>query len=181
MKDKKKNIFGGGNANSLYTPMSETEQETVSRLIEADDLYIEIVDWGIVHQPRFTLGDARLGCYFTMHFSKPAVPQVNYYFDLELKTRSGILLFRERQPTIVLGKPIQIGAGMFLDLAWDIMIQKMDPALIKALRPNVTGLTSRLDNMKLDAQAQKTLFNMRKAEEAARKIKIHRIKQFTDT
>jgi hypothetical protein len=174
-----KNIFGGGNANSLYTPMSETEQETIHRLIEADELYIEIVDWGIVHQPKFTLGDARLGCYFTMYFSKPAVPQINYYFDLELKTRSGIVLFKERQPTIVLGNPIQIGAGMYLDLAWDIMIQQMNPNLIKALRPSVIGLTSRIDNMKLDSQAQKTLLNLRKAEEATKKIKYQRIKQFT--
>jgi hypothetical protein len=114
-----------------------------------------------------------------MYFSKPAVPQINYYFDLELKTRSGIVLFKERQPTIVLGNPIQIGAGMYLDLAWDIMIQQMNPNLIKALRPSVIGLTSRIDNMKLDSQAQKTLLNLRKAEEATKKIKYQRIKQFT--
>jgi hypothetical protein len=148
------------------------------RLIEANELYIEIVDWGIVHQPRFSFGDARLGCYFRMDFHKPEVPQVNYYFDLVLKTRSGVLLFKERQPTIVLGKPIQIGAGMYLDLAWDIMIQKIDPNLIKSLRPSVIGLTSRLDNMKLSLKHQNVLDTLRKTEEAAKKIKHQRIKQF---
>ena len=35
-----KNIFGGGNPNSIYVPMSEVEQEAVSRLVESKDLRI---------------------------------------------------------------------------------------------------------------------------------------------
>lgn len=177
MSKKEKNIFGGGNRNSLYTPLSETEQETIIRLIEANDLYIEVVDWGIAHQPKFTFGDARLTSYFRMNFHKPEVPQVNHFFDMELRTRSGVLLFKERQPTIVSGQPIMIGAGMYLDLAWDIMIQQMDPALIKSLRPSVTGLTSRLDNMRLSSDHQKILQTLRQSEKQARAVKHRQLKQ----
>ena len=33
-----RNIFGGGNAANLYTPMSELEQEVLVRLVESGDV-----------------------------------------------------------------------------------------------------------------------------------------------
>jgi len=137
------NPFGGKGAGSTYTPMSDIEREAVSRLVEAGRLRVHVVDWGIVNNPRVIIGDLRIGLHFRMEFSKPEVPQPVHYFDLELRTDSGLLLYSERQPTLYNHKPIEVCAGMFLDLAWDIAVRHMDPKIVKAIIPSATGFTSR--------------------------------------
>lgn len=183
MSYKDKNVFGGANPNGLYVPMSETEQEVLARLVASDDLEVVVQEWGVVAKPRVTFGDLRVCVQFRMDFDRPAAPMTVQFFDLELRTRSGITLFKERQPTLVNGKPIQVAAGVFLDLVWDIALSHMDPKLVKALKPGAVGLTSRrLDketgeatfagNMRLSNE-QKTL--LRRLEQGQKQIKKDRV------
>jgi len=183
-----KNIFGGGNANSLYTPMSEIEQEVLSRLAENGDLRVIIVGWGYVDKPRITIGDLRLSLAFRLTFDRPEVPVPLYYLDLELRTRSDVLLFKERQPTTYGGVPVQAGAGVFFDLAWDIAIKAIDPALVKTLMPSAMGLTSRFQdkdtgaltltgNLRLTAAERKALEVLRKGEAAAKADTARRLRK----
>jgi len=177
---QRKNMFGGGNANSIYVPMTEIEQEAISRLVEAGDLRVHIVGWGVVNKPRVTFGDARLAVAFRAEFDRPEVPMAVPYLELELRTGSGLLLFKDRQATHYGGNPIHIAAGVFFDMIWDIQIQHIDPKLVKALVPYATGLTSRLQdkdtgeitlkgNMKLDSKTQKILHSLRVAERKIRR------------
>jgi len=182
------NIFGGLNAGSLYTPMSEVEQEAVARLVESGDLQVIVVGWGCVHRPRITFGDLRVSVGFRLHFDRPEVPIPVYYLDLELRTGAGALLFRDRQPTVYGGNPIQVAQGVFLDLIWDIAVRSIDPALVKSLVPSATGLTSRLQdkdtgrmtltgNMRLSAQERLVLGRLRAGEAAARTNTAERIRK----
>lgn len=138
-----KNLFGGGNKNSLYTPLTEIEQECILRLIEQKELIVNIVEWGYVEAPKAKFGDLRLGLQWQMTFHKPETPMPVHYFDLELKTRSGILLYKERQSTLYGGEPLMVAAGMFIDIVWDIAIVAIDPKIVKQIMPMARGLTSR--------------------------------------
>lgn len=172
-----KNIFGGGNPNSLYTPMSEDEREVLQRLIDNDDLEIHVKGWGVVNKfiekPRF--GDLRLQLKFRVRFSSPPVEIPVRYFDLELRTRSGILLFKEKQPVCEPdGSPLYVKEGVMISLAWDIGIQKMDPKLVKAIKPGARGLTTREGNRKLKSEERKLLSFLRDGE---KKVRAHTRKQ----
>ena len=174
------NPFGGTGAGSTYTPMTDVEREAVSRLVETGRLRVHVVGWGVVNSPRVIIGDLRIGIQFRLDFNAPAVPQPNHYFDLELRTDSGLLLYKERQPTIFNYKPVQICAGMFLDLVWDIAIRHMDPNLVKALVPGAVGLTSRWQdrdtgemtltgNTQMSSAAKQRLRVVRALEESSKK------------
>lgn len=173
-----KNIFGGANPLGLYVPMSEDEREVIARLVEEDDLEVVVTGWGIYHA-RVTFGDLRVTVYFRMDFDRPAVPLAVHYFDLTLRTGSGLILFTSRYPVGFDGKPLEVAAGMFLDLAWDIALDHMDPAIVKALKPGAFGITSRrLDrdtgertvtgNMRMTPN-QRTLLNV--VEEGAAEVR----------
>lgn len=168
-----KNIFGGGNKNSLYVPMSEHEQEALSRLVEAGDLRVHVLGWGVVSSPRVVFGDARFSVFFNLDFDRPAVPMDVYQFDLELRTGSGLLLFKDTKKTEYGGKPISVAAGMVLSMVWDIAIQSMDPRLVKALVPGALGLTSRLQDK--DTKEMTLLGNMQLDEE--KKAKLRQLRQ----
>lgn len=170
-----KNAFGGGNKNSLYIPMSEIEQELISRLIDNRDLFVLIHDWGYVNEPIITFGDKNLHVGFKMVFDRPATPMSVYHFDMELKTRSGISLFRQKMNTEYGGSPLMVMQGLELDMVWDIAIKNIDPKLVKALMPGVKGLTSRLQNtttgeitlmgnMKLDRDLRDKVYQLDRAE-----------------
>jgi hypothetical protein len=182
------NIFGGLNASSLYTPMSDVEQEAITRLVESGDLRVVVVGWGYVQKPRVTFGDLRVSVAFRLTFDRPEVPIPIHYLDLELRTGAGTLLFKDRQPTVYGGNPIQVAQGVYLDLVWDIAIRSIDPALVKALVPGATGLTSRLQdkdtgqmtltgNMRLSAHARDVLRRLRTGEAAARENTAARIRR----
>lgn len=187
----KTNLFGGKNARGLYVPMTEVEQEAVSRLIEADELVLIIHGWGQQDKPQIILGDHRIGVKFRMTFNRPTAPMEVYFFDLELKTRTGISLCKERLPCEVGGQPLQVMAGIFLDLQWDIAIHSMDPKLVKALVPGARGLTSRRQdrdtglmttegNMKLNGRQRKALRDLdegnakMRAEDTVKAVKATR-------
>lgn len=182
------NMFGGGNAKSLYTPMSDVEQEVVHRLVSANDLRVVIVGWGHVDRPRVTFGDLRLSVAFRLTFDRPEVPIPLYYLDLELRTGSGRLLFKDRQPTTYGGNPVQAGQGVFFDLIWDIAVKSIDPALVRDIVPGAIGLTSRLQdkdtgmmtltgNMRLSAKERAVLKRLRQGEALAKLNTADRIRK----
>lgn len=170
MRDK--NAFGGGNPNSLYVPMSETEQEVLDRLVESDDLIVVVHGWGVVYRPGVTFGDLRLTLTFRLDFDKPDPPGVPvYYFDLELKTRSGLSLFGpDRLPTIYDHKPITVAAGMYYDLAWDIAIRQMNPDVVKAIKPGAIGLTTAEGNRDMGPHLRKLYRYLREQEAKVRTL-----------
>lgn len=175
-----KNAFGGGNPNSLYVPMSDVEQEVLARLVEGQDLRVHVLGWGVVNNPRVTFGDLRLQIAFRLQFDRPPAPGIPvYYFDLELKTGAGLLLFKDRKSVTYKGNPIMAAAGVFFDLVWDIAITAIDPKVVKALKPEAKGLTSRLQdkdtgqftlagNMNLTTKKRNLLLQVREGEARAR-------------
>ncbi len=138
-----KNAFGGGNKKSLYTPMSEDEQEVLSRLVQAKDLDVFIVGWGFIKGVSASFGDLRLNIPIQINFSAPTVPMPVSYFDLELRTGSGMLLFKERQSALYNNNPLMVGAGTNLSMIWTIAIRSIDPKVVKMYKPGAVGLTSR--------------------------------------
>jgi hypothetical protein len=183
-----KNEFGGGNANSIYVPLSETEQEVISRLVESGDLHVHINGWGIVHNPLVTYGDLRLAVPLQITFTRPEIPVLVKTLDLELRTGTGILLFKKEMAVDYNGQPLAVGRGTALAMVWHIAIQNIDPKLVKMFKPGATGLTSRLQdkdtgqitlvgNMKLDSRKRKLLTNIRKGEAKARQSDVDRIRK----
>jgi hypothetical protein len=173
------NPFGGGNARSLYVPMSDLEQEALTRLVESGDLYVLVLGWGVVHKPRIIYGDMRVSIQFRLGFDRPDVPIPVSGFDLELRTGTGLLLFKKWMKTEYDNKPIPCGAGIFYDVAWDIAIESMDPRLVKAIVPGAVGLTSRVfdkdtgdttltGNMQVSSTQRQMLAALRKGEAAVR-------------
>lgn len=186
MKDK--NEFGGRKGSS-YTPMSEDEQEVISRLVESKDLKIVVKGWGEVHNPKVRFGDLRVSLAFRVNFNGSPFPVPVHYFDMELRTGSGMLIFRERQPALYDGKPISVAGGMFLDMVWDIAVSSMNPEFVKAIKPGAIGLTSRwLDkdtgdatlfgnNTFLSQDLKRSLKAIRSGEEASRLAKQRRLEE----
>lgn len=181
------NILGGKNEGSLYVPMSEDEQEVLSRLIEADDLEVVVVGWGILTKPKVTLGDKRLAIQITLHFNAPDVPMQVWFFDMELRTRSGLILHSERHPTLYGGQPITVFAGVSLDMVWDIAIDRIPPAVVKLIKPGSVGLTSRFTdkdtgeydptggNMKLTAEQHAALKQVQEGNKMVREMDKQKI------
>lgn len=168
--------------------MSDLEQEVLARLVDAQDLRVNIVGWGYVSNPRVTFGDLRLQIQFRLNFTRPEAPMPVHHFDLELVTGSGLLLFKERQSISYGGNPILVAAGVFLDLVWDIAIKSMSPELVKMIKPGAIGLTSKwidkdtgaftlLGNTKLDPEKQKLLRTLRAGEARVRNLTKNRLKK----
>jgi len=146
------NVFGGKNERAVYIPMSETELEVIARLVDSDDLKVVLHGWGVIESPKITYGDKNLHIPIKMTFNKPVeAPQDVYYFDMELKTGSGISLFKKRMSTSYGGQPLKVMAGLELEMVWDISIRHLDPNLVRAVKPGARGLTSKLqDKLTLD-------------------------------
>jgi len=170
--------------------MSEDEQEVIHRLVEAEDIRLIIHGWGVLERPRFLVGDHRIGVQFKITFNRPAAPTPVYFFDLELQTRTGICLVKERLPTIYNGQPVKVMAGMYLDMQWDIAMHSIDPRLVKLLKPGAIGLTSRRQdrdtgqmtaegNMQLTSAQKKTLGELEQAQAANRAEDARKIVKLT--
>ena len=177
------NIFGGKNENSLYIPMSDVEQEALDRLIQKQELVVSINGWGFIEEPTVTFGDKRISIHIDITFNAPVVPMDVYYFDMELKTRGGLILFTERHRTYYNHKPIKVGAGTNLNMIWDIAIARIDPKLVKMLVPHARGLTSRLTdkdtgemtltgNMTLNANKRRIAKSLKEGEDKIRSIDL---------
>lgn len=182
-----KNPFGGLKG-SLYTPMSEDEQEVLDRLISARDLDVFIQGWGHIRGVKAAkAGDLRIAIPLTLDFDRPEEAVPVYHFDLELRTGSGILLFKERQSAVYNGNPLMICAGTRVQMIWDIAIKHMDPKLVKILKPGALGLTSRwidkdsgditlLGNTRMPAKERALLRRLRQGEAAARQDNVRKNK-----
>ena len=103
-----------------------------------------------------------------------------HYFDMVLKTKSGIILYKERQSTVYGGKPVNISAGVYLDMVWDIALTSIDPKIVKEVMPLARGLTSRLQdrdtkqftlfgNNSFNEKQKQVLFRVRKGESQSRR------------
>jgi len=158
-----KNIFGGKNPRGLYVPMSEDEQEVLERLVQSKDLILEIKGWATLENPKLIVGDLRIGIPFELQFTGGRTKIT--YFDLILRKGNGMLVFKQRMP---MNPPMDAMPGMKVGLQWDIAIDHMDPAFVKAIKPGALGVTSRrLDketlertetgNMILDNKGRKLL------------------------
>ncbi len=183
-----KNVFGGGNEKSLYTPMSETEQEVLVRLVEQGGLRVHIVGWGYVDNIKPSFGDLRFSVPLVLDFDRPAVPVPVHHFDLELRTPDGLLLFADRQPVTYNNQPLWVSAGLSITMIWDIAIKAMNPEFVKRMLPGATGLTSRLQdkdsgkftltgNMRLTSQERKLLLGLRAGEQEVKKLTAERLRK----
>ena len=146
-RKKGKNTFGGGNENSLYIPMSDIEQEFIARLVEQGEILVEFHGWGTV-QPLVTFGDKIIHAHIKILFDNapppPGLPVP--FFDMDLRTQSGISLYRQKMPTSYGNEPIKISNEVELEMVWDISLKYIDPKLIKLLMPSVKGFTTRLED-----------------------------------
>ena len=179
---KSKNEFGGGSSISSYIPISEIEQEFISRLVESGEIMVVLHGWGAT-QPRVTFGDKNLHAHIKFMFDKaPPPPGIQVpFFDMELKTQSGISLYRQKMPTSYDNNPILISNGVDLEMVWDISLRFIDPKLIKLLMPSVTGFTTRLEdkdnhditvvgNMRLNKELTKKAHALRDNEVRLKKM-----------
>ena len=175
-RKKVKNAFGGGNE-SLYIPLTEIEQEFISRLVETGEIIVILHGWGAI-QPRITFGDKVLHAHIKFLFEKaPPPPGVSVpFFDMELRTQSGITLYRQKMPTSYDNTPIIVSDEVELEMVWDIALKFIDPKLIKLLMPSVRGFTTRLEdrdthdititgNMRLDKDLTKKAHDLYKNEQ----------------
>lgn len=135
------NPLGGATPHG-YVPLSDTERDFLSRLIERQELLVEIEDWGYVHTPRVTLGEYRLIIDMTVQFQKPEIPMSVTALTLILKMRNGEVLYKERMPTIVAGEPFTIFAGLEASFQWQVGIVAINPELIRRYMPSAHGLTT---------------------------------------
>lgn len=171
-----RNLFGGKNPHGAYVPLTETEQEVLHRLVNTQDLVVEIKGFGTCEDPQVKVGDHRVQVIIDHVFEHPEVPRDTYWLDLVLKTRSsGIRLFRHRYATVHEGQPVKLGGGLRLGFQWDIALSHLDPKLVKKVKPGAIGLTSRVldketgdrtlrGNMKLTPEQERVLATMRQNE-----------------
>lgn len=135
-----------------YEPLLADEQETLQRMIEGQDVYVEVVGWGYHPAPTITAGDKRVQVRFQMEFVKPvgiSVP-VNQ-FTLRLKLRNGRTIFQDTKSTRYNNRPLSITAGYSLDMVWDIALDNISADLKKQFLPGIKGReVARISNGKVD-------------------------------
>lgn len=186
---KGKNEFGGGNSISSYIPITEIEQEFISRLVESGEIIVVLHGWGVT-QPRISFGDKNLHAHIKFIFDKaPPPPGIQVpFFDMELKTQSGISLYRQKMPTSYDNNPILISNEVDLEMVWDISLRFIDPKLIKLLMPSVTGFTTRLEdkdnhditvvgNMDLNKELTKKAHELRNHENRLKKMDENKLQK----
>ena len=183
MSEHERNPFGGKNPHGMYVPLTDDEMEVLERLAIGGAFKVVIKDWGFVEnfqpgrydqatyqgQPIVSFGDKNIHFYFRLNYKAPVVPQPNWYFDMEVWAL-GHLLFSQRMPTEHGGKPIEVVAGIFHDLALDVAIDKINPAIVKEVKPKALGLTTRHGNMHLDLLGQRILAQTQAGEKSVREM-----------
>ena len=175
------NDFGGGNSVSNYIPLTEIEQEFIARLVEQGEILVCLHGWGMVY-PKVTFGDKVIHAHIKFLFdSAPPAPGVPVpFFDMELRTQSGITLYRQKMPTSYDNNPITISNEVELEMVWDISLRYIDPKLIKLLMPSVRGFTTRLEdrdthditvtgNMRLNKDLTKKAYILHNEEQKIKK------------
>jgi hypothetical protein len=119
-------------------------------MIENQDLYVEVVDWGFHPNPQIIAGDRRVQVRFPMEFVKPEGVSVPVsYFKLRLRTRDGRVAAETVESVVFQGQPLYVTAGLCIDLVWDLALKMVNPDLIKIVLPSVKGtVISKIDNGK---------------------------------
>ena len=192
MSQDRRNPFGGKNPHGMYVPLTDDELEVIERLalsgafkvvVKGEGQHGESVDWGYVEnfqlgrydaatyqgQSIVSFGDKNIHFYFRMNYTAPVVPQPNWFFDMEVWAL-GHRLFSRRMRTEHGGKPWQIVAGVFHDLALDVSLDQIDPKIVKEIKPRAIGLTTRQGNMHLDLHHQRLLAHTRAGERSVREM-----------
>jgi len=126
-----------------------------------------------------SFGDKNIHFYFRLNYKAPALPQPNWFFDMEVWAM-GHKLFSQRMPTEHGGQPWQIVAGIYHDLALDVSLNMIDPRIVKEIKPRAIGLTTRHGNMHLDLKRQRILANVRAGERAVREMSAGDAKAATE-
>jgi hypothetical protein len=183
------NPFGGKNPHGMYVPLTDVEMEVLLRLAQEGEFKLVVKGWKeftnfilvpystvrmidpsqpIAPHSLVTFGDKRISFYFSIVVpDNDSVPRKNFYFDMEVWAK-GFLLFSQRMPTQIGGEPIAIFDRAFWNLALDVALDMIDPAIVKAIKPATVGLTTRQGNMHLDTSHQKMLHMLKLGEKSVR-------------
>lgn len=172
-----KNMFGGGNANSMYIPMSDLEQEALQRLLDQQDLRIVIKDWGYTDNFSYRLGDKRLHIHFLWTFTAPEQPMEVPFLTMELRRHNGQLIFSEVKPTMAGQYKLIAQKGVQIQLFWDIQIESLDPAFVKSILPGTVGLTSRIGNTKYTEEQARIAQQIYAAQKANQTLDATRVQR----
>lgn len=128
------------NQNAFYVPLAADEQDTVQRMLEQDDLYVEVVDWGFHPNPTITAGDKRIQVRFPMEFTRPQGIEIPVTrFRLRLKMRDGRTVAETVESTVYNNQPLYVTAGMQIDLVWDLALEKVDDEVKNLVLPGIRG------------------------------------------
>lgn len=123
-----------------YTPLSTKEIDALHRMVDGQELYVEIVGWGFHPNPKMIAGDKRIQIHFPLEFTYPEIAQHLPYVDLVLKLRDGTELVRERLPVQQqTGEKVYVHAGIVMDMIWDMSIDRIDSTLVRRLTPGIRG------------------------------------------
>lgn len=126
--------------NGHYVPLSEKEQDVVQRMLENEDLYVQIVDWGYHPSPKITAGDKRVQIRFPMEFNRPVGLEIPVrYFRLRLKMRNGRTVAEKVESTVYNNQPLYITAGMRIDLVWDLALDSISEEVQNMILPKIRG------------------------------------------
>lgn len=171
---QEKNKFGGI-ATSLYTPMSEDEQEAVNRIIESGEVVLrikamgkdQIIQLDDIVNPPMRHGDARVQVDIDLLLNYPVIHVPVYSMELSLLYKDRTL-FKESQSVVYDGQPIMFGRGGQIVMKWDIQVQKISPELVKLVKKGAFGLTTRDGNTYYDEETNRELREIRAREEMMR-------------
>ena len=108
---------------------------------------------------------------------------------MDLRTQSGISLYRQKMPTSYGNTPITISNEVELEMVWDIALKYIDPKLIKLLMPSVRGFTTRLEdrdthditvtgNMRLNKEQVRSAHSLHQSE---KNIKVYDEKKLAES
>lgn len=127
-------------ANFVYTPLAPNEIDAIHRMVDGQELYVEVIGWGYHSNPHVVAGDKRIQVRFPMEFSKPDIAMPVHYLDLALKLRNGTVLVQDRLPVAdPSGGTLYVQSGMLMDLIWDVSVDRVDPNFVRYVRPGVRG------------------------------------------
>lgn len=117
---------------SHFKVLAPDERAVVQRMVDQQELYVEVVDWGFHPDPQITFRNKVMIVRFPMVFDRPqgfTIPVKN--FHLKLKDRSGNILASAVESTYVDYQPLPVTAGMQIDLEWAIEFHKLPKDFLK--------------------------------------------------
>jgi hypothetical protein len=116
-----------------YIPLSDNEIDVVHKMVDGQELYVEVVGWGYHPSPKIIAGDKRIQVRFPLEFNRPDFSVPVHYFDIALKLRNGREVYKDRLPVSdpYQGGPVMITAGVLLDMVWDISVGAISPDFLR--------------------------------------------------